>query len=51
MFYLTGEEDDLDDKLDDHFDISKTLKIIVPEGMVVSLDPDDHDSISWQHQV
>lgn len=40
-----GQEDEEDD-----FNVEDTLRIVVPEGVIVAMDPTDSSLVEWQHQ-
>ncbi|XP_021374591.1 eukaryotic translation initiation factor 2-alpha kinase 3-like [Mizuhopecten yessoensis] len=51
------EDDDIsiltcgpDDEEDNDFNIQDSLRIVVPEGVIVGMDPSDSDSVEWQHK-
>ncbi|ESO96859.1 hypothetical protein LOTGIDRAFT_159606 [Lottia gigantea] len=44
----TPDETEEEERLTDYLD--HTLKIIVPEGMIVSLSPDHDNQVLWQHR-
>lgn len=50
MYITTCDSNDDGDSLNDEI-IENMLKIVVPEGMVVGLDPNDVDNIDWQYKV
>ncbi|XP_060083562.1 eukaryotic translation initiation factor 2-alpha kinase 3-like [Ylistrum balloti] len=43
-----GSDDDEEEDLD--FNIQDTLRIVVPEGLIVGMDPSDSSLVEWQHK-